>query len=108
MLKHKIRILFIIRKSRQSKTNISLCFRLVATSMELTSHLQAASSFSSSFQSLQLIKNHKVNYGLIKSKVQIKTGHAKRCNNRDLIFGGLYITQLNICDGAFIAKIVSL
>ena len=63
--------------------------------------------------------NHEVNYGLIKSKVQIKTRNATRCNNRDdllhfsftlkvsIFSAGLYITQSNICDGAFIAKIVN-
>ena len=51
---------------------------------------------------------------LIKSKVQIKTRNATRCNKcHDLlhfenfnISRGLYKTQSNICDGAFIAKIV--
>ena len=45
--------------------------------------------------------------------MQISTGNAKRCNNRDdllhlnytlknfNIFGGLYITQSKIYDGAF-------
>ena len=46
----------------------------------LNSYLKAASSFSSSFQSLQLVMNRKVNYGLIKSKVQIKRRNATRCN----------------------------
>ena len=57
---------------------IFLCLRMVATS-----DLKAASSFSSSFQSLQLVMNHKVNYGLIKSKIQIKTRNATRRNNCD-------------------------
>ena len=42
------------------------------------------------------------------------TGNATRCNNRDDLLrlrpihkGDLYITQSNIYDGAFIAKIVS-
>ena len=46
------------------------------------------------------------------SKTKI-TRNATRCNNRDdllhnfNIFGGLYITQSNIYDTAFIAKIVN-
>ena len=45
------------------KPNISLCFRLLATS-----DLKAVSSFSSSFQSLQFVMNHKVNYGKVQTK----------------------------------------
>ena len=63
--------------------------------------------------------NHKVNYGLIKYKVQIKTRNATSCNNRDdllhlsftlkiSIFSEAYnIAQSNICDEAFIVKIAS-
>ena len=51
-------------------------------------------------------------------ELSLKTRNAMRCNNRDdllhllhfekfNISGGLYITQLNIYDGAFIGKIVS-
>ena len=69
-------------------------------------------------KSLQLVMNHKVDYGLIKSKVRIKTRNATRCNNRDdcstlvslskfQYFRGLYKTRWNICNGAFIVKIVS-
>ena len=61
-----------------TKPNISLSFGLVATS-----DLKAALSFWSSFQSLQFVMNHKVNYGLIKSKVQIRTRNTTRCNNHD-------------------------
>ena len=100
MLKHEIRILFIIQEIKadhgllntnhgqhglmylvghgQIKPNISLCFRLIDTT-----DLKAALNFSSSFQSLQLVMNHKVNYGLIISKVQIKKRKATGCNNRD-------------------------
>ena len=47
--------------SRVENVSIPLCFRLIATS-----DLGAASSFSSSLQSLQLVMNQKVNYGLVK------------------------------------------
>ena len=47
--------------SRAESVSISLCFRLIATS-----DLRAASSFSSSLQSLQLVMNQKVNYGFVK------------------------------------------
>ena len=47
--------------SRVENVSISLCFRLI-----VTSDLRAASSFSSSLQSLQLVMNQKVNYGLVK------------------------------------------
>ena len=66
------------RKLQQTKTNNSLCFRMVTIS-----DIKTISSFSSSFRSLQLVMNYKVNYCLIKSKVQIKTKKPTRCNNRD-------------------------
>ena len=47
--------------SRVENVSIPLCFRLIAIS-----DLGAASSFSSSLQSLQLVMNQKVNYGLVK------------------------------------------
>ena len=99
------------RKCWQPKPNISLCFRLIAAS-----DLKAGSSFSSPFQLLQVATNRKVNYGF-KLKVQIKTRNATGCNNwngllhlsfalKISIFSeSYYITQSNIWDGAFIAKI---
>ena len=67
------------KKFRQTKPNISLSFLLVSASDH-----KAASNFWSSFQSLQLVVvNHKVNYGLIRSKVQIKTRNATRCSTGD-------------------------
>ena len=68
MSKHKIRIIFIIRKSRESKPSIFLCFRLFATS-----YLKTASSIWWYFQSVQLAMNYKVDYGLNKSESKIKT-----------------------------------
>ena len=84
-------------KSQQTKPNISLCFTLIATS-----DLKAASSFSSSFQSLQLVMNHKVNYGLVKSKVQIKIRNATCCNNRDDLLHLSFTLKISIFSEAYI------
>ena len=77
--------------SRLQQIFIYLCLRLVTTS-----DLKAFSSFSSSFQSLQLVMNHKVNYGLIKSKVQIKTRNPTRCNNRDDLLHYSFTLKISI------------
>ena len=42
------------------------------------------------------VMNHKVNYGLIKSKIQIKTRNATRCNNRDDLLHLTFTLKISI------------
>ena len=70
--------------------------------MVATSDLLAGSSFSSSFQSLQLDMDHKVNYGLIKSKVQIKARNARPCNNRNDLLHLSFTLKISIFSEAYI------
>ena len=46
--------------------------------------------------------NHKVNYGLVKSKVQIKTRKATRCNNRDDLLYLSFNFKISIFSEAYI------
>ena len=86
------------KKSRQTKPNISLSFLLVSASDH-----KAASNFWSSFQSLQLVVvNHKVNYGLIRSKVQIKTRNATRCSTGDDFLQLSFTLKISIFSEAYI------
>ena len=67
-----------------------------------SSNLKAASNFSSSFQSLQLVMNDKVNYGLIKSKVQMKIRSATRCRNRNDLLHLSFTLKISIFLEAYI------
>ena len=46
--------------------------------------------------------NHKVNYGLIESEVQIKTRNATLCNNCDNVFQLSFILKIAIFWEAYI------
>ena len=46
--------------------------------------------------------NHKVNYGLIKSKVQTKTRNATRCNNRDDLLHLSFSLKISVFSEAYV------
>ena len=46
--------------------------------------------------------NHKISYGLLKSKVQVETRNAMRCNNRDDLLHLSFTLKFSIFSKAYI------